>query len=356
MVPRSSERMLRWTSVPVSREVTVAWPPALRIRPMIDSRTPRRPSGRASTSNPGPRSRTNTSHGAGRALHVHGRPRLRRAGRRSASPRVRRQRAPACALHHRLADRDDVDVHGMVDLERRRELRSSAARSPVRGSAAAPSSAYSHSRSSRSWARAILATSLDAPARFWMSARVCSTESWRCAAISARCSSLMRAVRSEISSRDSRSAHGATQDRRTGEGRGDDAEPQPSGPRAVRDRREQQRDHHQEHADAIRSGVPAVNAGAPGRRRRSLRGRVAGRLVDELIPRDRAHAERDHRGDAAERPARRLIRRGQPDGGDARGPARALRAARARARGAATASAGRPRPAARSGVSAHSQR
>ena len=40
---------------------TVALPPALRMRPMIDSRTPRRSAATSATSKPGPRSRTYTS-------------------------------------------------------------------------------------------------------------------------------------------------------------------------------------------------------------------------------------------------------------------------------------------------------
>src|SRR5262249_47582359 len=50
------------TSVPwPGREWTVAVPPWRSMRPTIESRTPRRSAGTASGSNPGPRSRTNTS-------------------------------------------------------------------------------------------------------------------------------------------------------------------------------------------------------------------------------------------------------------------------------------------------------
>ena len=66
-----------------------------------------------------------------------------------------------------------------------------------------------HSRSSRSWARARRAASLCGPAFCWISARVCSTESWRCAAISARSDSRIRSERSSARSRDSLTSHGA---------------------------------------------------------------------------------------------------------------------------------------------------
>ncbi len=54
------------------------------------------------------------------------------------------------------------------------------------------------------------ATSLEAPARFWIRARVCSTESCRCAAISARCSVRTSAVRCATAWRRSSRASGPT--------------------------------------------------------------------------------------------------------------------------------------------------
>ena len=71
-------------------------------------------------------------------------------------------------------------------------------------------------RSSRSWRRARPATSRGSPARFWISASVCSTESCRCAATSARSCSRIRAARSN-----------------------DEAAPQPHHPRA-----HDQAEHH----------------------------------------------------------------------------------------------------------------
>ena len=68
---------------------------------------------------------------------------------------------------------------------------------------------FSHARSSRSWRRASAATSRGSSARFCTSASVCSTESCRCAATSARSCERIRAARSAVSPRTSRSHHGA---------------------------------------------------------------------------------------------------------------------------------------------------
>ncbi len=67
----------------------------------------------------------------------------------------------------------------------------------------------SHARSSRSWRRARPATSRGSDERFCISASVCSTESCRCAAISARSCERMRSARSVDRERTSRMIQGA---------------------------------------------------------------------------------------------------------------------------------------------------
>ena len=71
-----------------------------------------------------------------------------------------------------------------------------------------PPGPYSQVRSSRSCPRASRATSRGESDWRWISARVCSTESCRCAAISARSASRMRSRRSSPRSRTSRTHHG----------------------------------------------------------------------------------------------------------------------------------------------------
>ena len=106
-----------------------------------------------------------------------------------------------------VADGDDVDGHAVRvlelrhrGLERRGERRAAVER-------AAP--LLSHERSSRSCRRASVATSRGSSARFCISASVWSTESCRCAAISARSWERIRSSRSSSSPRTSRSHHGA---------------------------------------------------------------------------------------------------------------------------------------------------
>ena len=181
--------------MPFSSLVTVAVPPARDIRPTIDSRTPRRPSGTSAASKPGPWSRTNTSMAPGVA-----------STNTVTSPPACRAALSIASRAAPLSDALAMPATSPAVMTSMRtaysssssaaNVRSSAARSCANGSVPA----NSQSRSSRSCARAMRATSLCAPARFWMSASVCSTESCRWAAISARCSSRTRAARSPPSS------------------------------------------------------------------------------------------------------------------------------------------------------------
>ena len=72
------------------------------------------------------------------------------------------------------------------------------------------SPAKSHERRSRSWARARRATVAASPGFFWIRARVCSTESWRWAATSARSWVRTRSDRSAVRSVASRKTQGPT--------------------------------------------------------------------------------------------------------------------------------------------------
>ena len=77
----------------------------------------------------------------------------------------------------------------------------------VSGGAVSP---YSQDRRSRSWARARVATVRPSEACFWISASVWRTESWRCAAMSARSCERTRAARSSDRSPTSRNNQGPT--------------------------------------------------------------------------------------------------------------------------------------------------
>jgi hypothetical protein len=85
--------------------------------------------------------------------------------------------------------------------------RNAATRSSAPAPAAGP---YSQARSSRSACRASRSISPGSPARFWISVRVCSTESCRWVAISARSSARTRAARSRVTVRVSRNNHGTS--------------------------------------------------------------------------------------------------------------------------------------------------
>ena len=117
------------------------------------------------------------------------------------------QRARAL-VERAVADRHDLDRDAVrvLDLGDRR-LERGGERVVAGRSAREP--AFSHARSSRSWRRASAATSRGSPARFCISASVCSTESCRCAASSARSCVRIRSARSSVSPRPSRSHHGA---------------------------------------------------------------------------------------------------------------------------------------------------
>ena len=97
-----------------------------------------------------------------------------------------------------VAHPHDLDRHAVLGLDRRRRARSSAAPSDAVASRRRASSppASSHARSSRSCMRASRTTSRGSSARRCTSASVCSTESCRCAATSARSSERMRSRRS----------------------------------------------------------------------------------------------------------------------------------------------------------------
>ncbi len=167
------------------RRVDAARPPWRSMRPTIDSRTPRRSAGTAPGSKPGPRSRTNTSMRVVADLGVEPTPaRRRRTSRRSRAPRARRPRAPRRA--RRAARRRP---------RRRRPARRGRPRPRRRPPRARPARSSARRRPAAVEPRAQLALlaagerrrpSRGSSARCCISASVCSTESCRCAATSAR--------------------------------------------------------------------------------------------------------------------------------------------------------------------------
>ena len=110
-----------------------------------------------------------------------------------------------------VADGDDVDRRRRGCPRPRRRRRAGRWRGCARRS---PPPANSQARRSRSWARASRATVVPSPAFFWIRASVCSTESCRCAATSARSWVRTRSARSAVRSEASRKIHGPDDDRR----------------------------------------------------------------------------------------------------------------------------------------------
>ena len=112
--------------------------------------------------------------------------------------------APQPFVHLRVTDDDGLDADLVLSLDPAGHRVDRVAQPDARSSGARP---YSQARSSRSWVRARLAISRGAFAR-WMSASVWRTESWRCAAISARSSDRTRLLRSSTSWRPMPQIHG----------------------------------------------------------------------------------------------------------------------------------------------------
>ena len=179
------------------------------MRPTIDSRTPRRSAGHRV----GIEARAAVAHEHLDALRR--RPRRRRetgsgpanlAALTSAS-RAAATSASAPRVERAVADRHDVDRDAVVlldlgggELERRRERAALAQRAAaVEPRAQLALLAAGERRRPRA----------GSSARRWISASVCSTESCRCAASSARSCERMRSARSSASPRTSRSHHGA---------------------------------------------------------------------------------------------------------------------------------------------------
>ena len=92
------------------------------------------------------------------------------------------------------------------------------------------------SRSSRSWRRASVSDALGSSAFRWINASVCSTESWRCAAIASRSSERIRGEPLGVTSCASRQIHGPTT-RRAATTRPAGARSEPWSPPPVTDRR-----------------------------------------------------------------------------------------------------------------------
>ena len=95
----------------------VARPPWRRMRPTIDSRTPRRSDGTAAGSKPGPRSRTNTFEPLRRHLgeHVHGRAAAELGGVRHGLA-GRSHHGLGGRVERRVAHRHHLDRHAVVLL------------------------------------------------------------------------------------------------------------------------------------------------------------------------------------------------------------------------------------------------
>ena len=87
---------------------------------------------------------------------------------------------------------------------------SAAEAAPTVGLPATTTGPYSHSRSSRSCWRASTTVRRGSSAVRWMRASVCSTESWRCAAIASRSCARIRSRRSAAASCARRASHGPT--------------------------------------------------------------------------------------------------------------------------------------------------
>src|SRR6185436_14445398 len=187
--------------------VTRARPPWRSMRPTIDSRTPLRSAGTASGSKPGPRSRTNTCvrESLLSAYTSTGEPPpnlaafviASRAAATTASCAASRSRSPTTTTSTGTPCCSSTSAAAASSAPARVPDFPGAGRSD------------SHARSSRSWRRARAATSAGSPARRCIIASVWSTESCRCAATSARSCERIRAARSSVSERTSRTIHGA---------------------------------------------------------------------------------------------------------------------------------------------------
>src|SRR5215217_253190 len=182
----------------------VTVPPWRRMRPRIESAMPRRSVGTASGSKPLPSSRTNPVSSSGSTstyTETSGAPECR-AALKAASWQASTRARPASS---RGASPTTTMSTGTLWRCSTREAIASTAgrRRPSCGTGAR----YSQARSSRSWRRARPTTSGEASVR-WIRARVCSTESCRWAAISARASERMRPRRSSASWLASRVAQG----------------------------------------------------------------------------------------------------------------------------------------------------
>jgi hypothetical protein len=145
------------------------------------------------------------------------------------------------------------------------------------------------------------ATSAGSSLRRWMSARVCRTESWRWAAMSARSVSRTRAARSASSPRHSRSAHGASSSPTR---RGPPRSPAPpdAGPRP-RAREREREDPGRGERDPGRQpeGTAGCPPGGPAHPALPVGGVDMGPGDDRP---GRRHRAREHRGDRQPHPAR----------------------------------------------------
>ena len=176
------------------------------MRATIESRTPRRSAGIASRSKPTPRSRTNTSTRSSSTSAN----RSTRSLPANFAAFVIASRAACTSASRRPVSGPSPTVTASI-VTPCSSSTSAAARSSAPATLSCPDSPGRRSsqlRSSRSWRRARPATSRGSPARFWISASVCSTESCRCAASSARSCSRMRAERSSVRLCPSRTNHG----------------------------------------------------------------------------------------------------------------------------------------------------
>ena len=185
-----------------------AVPPCRRIRSTMLLRTPSRSVGTSRSSKPRPRSRTKTSVAPGGALGVDvdlvGARVLGRVDHRLAGGEHQR---PDPLGHRRVADGDHLD-RARRGCPRPRPPPPAGHRPPRCRAAAARRTARTAGRApgpGPGWRPCRLS-----PACFWIRARVCSTESCRCAAMSARSCERTRAARSSDRSPVSRNSHGPT--------------------------------------------------------------------------------------------------------------------------------------------------
>ena len=262
---------------------TTARPPWRSIRPTIDSRTPRRSAGTAV----GVEARPAVAHEhldpLGRDLGVE-RHRRRRAANLAAFTSASRAAATSASrarVERRVADRDDLDRHAvrLLDLGRGRLERELATVALAGRAAAVQPRAQLALLAARE--RGHLARVVDA--RFCISASVCSTESCRCAATSARSCERIRSARSAR-----QAAHEPQpprrEDQRQRDHDHDDREQHVARrlQRVVEPQEDEPAADHQRGADDARPSASAAaqaqrprRARRPRRRRRRLRGSAA---------------------------------------------------------------------------------